>query len=362
MGIQGEVDNLDAVPDIANVMKLTMSAKVNSTCDYVNFLLEGQNDKVLLFAHHHEMLDALRDTLRSAKVDFIQIDGRTSSVERPKLVHRFQNDPQVRAAVLSITACSSGMHLAAASVVVFCEMYWVPGIMEQCEARAHRLGQSRMVDIHYVIVENSIDEKIFSLITYKKEAVDLILDGDIDPEGFKLKPEKTVVPPSRPELDPEEMALGSSHTDVQPNAEGKATKRKGRPPKATNDADNKGADAEGKATKRKAQSAKAADYGENESADDERKPAKRKGRSSKVGNDAEKQGDGVVPKPKRHKGPAKPAEDQLEAELDVVVEALIDEDKNAEEEPQPDGKAVPKQRSKRKEQPKKSPDKAKGSS
>ena len=46
-------------------------------------------------------------------------------------MEQFQQDPEIRAAVLSITACALGLNLTAASVAVFVELYWVPGVIFQ---------------------------------------------------------------------------------------------------------------------------------------------------------------------------------------------------------------------------------------
>eukprot|EP00927_Polykrikos_kofoidii_P024399 TRINITY_DN22198_c0_g3_i1.p1 TRINITY_DN22198_c0_g3~~TRINITY_DN22198_c0_g3_i1.p1 ORF type:complete len:515 (+),score=139.62 TRINITY_DN22198_c0_g3_i1:227-1546(+) len=125
------------------------------------------------------MMDALEQTVRSKKLSFIRIDGKTPQKARPEMVRSLQEDPNTRLALLSITACSEGLNLTAASVVVFCELYWVPGVMEQCEARAHRMGQASMVNVQYVCVEGSIDEKAFKSLSYKTEATSACLDGEI---------------------------------------------------------------------------------------------------------------------------------------------------------------------------------------
>lgn len=62
---------------------------------------------------------------------FIRIDGSTPSHERHSSVEKFQNDDTIRVAVLSILAAGVGLTLTAASTVVFAEMHWTPGILEQ---------------------------------------------------------------------------------------------------------------------------------------------------------------------------------------------------------------------------------------
>ena len=75
----------------------------------------------------------------------VRIDGKTSQERRPEIVRQFQEDPTIRVAVLSLTACGVGLTLTAASHVIFAELYWVPGIMMQAEDRAHRIGQKSTV-------------------------------------------------------------------------------------------------------------------------------------------------------------------------------------------------------------------------
>ena len=80
-------------------------------------------------------------------------------------------------AVLSITACAEGITLTAASIVVFCELYWVPGIMEQAESRAHRVGSKSTVFVHFLVLPSSPDVQVFQSIERKKRDTSAVLDG-----------------------------------------------------------------------------------------------------------------------------------------------------------------------------------------
>lgn len=61
----------------------------------------------------------------------IRIDGTTSSKLRDEQCQLFQNNEDVRVAILSLTAAGVGVTLTAATVVVFAELHWNPGVMRE---------------------------------------------------------------------------------------------------------------------------------------------------------------------------------------------------------------------------------------
>ncbi|KAJ8308700.1 hypothetical protein KUTeg_013574 [Tegillarca granosa] len=62
---------------------------------------------------------------------------------------------------------AKGLTLTAASLVVFAEMYWTPGVLIQCEDRAHRIGQNNCVSVHYLVAKGTMDEWVWSAIGRK---------------------------------------------------------------------------------------------------------------------------------------------------------------------------------------------------
>lgn len=108
----------------------TSKVKVAAVCEYVNDLLET-GKKFLVFAHHQNMLNEIEAVITKNKYDFIRIDGSTNSEKRQALVDKFQNDDECLCALLSITAASTGLTLTKATLVVFGELFWNPGILSK---------------------------------------------------------------------------------------------------------------------------------------------------------------------------------------------------------------------------------------
>uniref|UniRef100_A0A8C5DV95 Zinc finger, RAN-binding domain containing 3 n=1 Tax=Gouania willdenowi TaxID=441366 RepID=A0A8C5DV95_GOUWI len=162
---------------VTQMYKQTAVAKAGAVKGYIKMMLEAEQLKFLVFAHHLTMLQACTEALVEAKVGYIRIDGSVPSSERIKLVHKFQNDPGTRVAVLSIQAAGQGLTLTAASHVVFSELYWNPGHMKQAEDRAHRIGQTSSVNVHYLIANGTFDTVMWAMLNRKETVTGSTLNG-----------------------------------------------------------------------------------------------------------------------------------------------------------------------------------------
>ena len=124
----------------------TATAKLPAVSSYLTDLLDS-GAKFLCFAHHRIVMDAICDLLEKRREGYIRIDGNTTAPQRKRECDRFQGEDAIRAAVLSITAANAGLTLTAASLVVFTELFWNPGVLTQAEDRAHRIGQQDSVQV-----------------------------------------------------------------------------------------------------------------------------------------------------------------------------------------------------------------------
>ena len=122
-------------------------------------------------------MDSIEEEVKKQEVGYIRIDGGTKQEIRHENVSKFQNDPNIKVAILSITAMSVGITLTACSNVVFAEMCWTPAVMQQAEDRAHRIGQKDMVTCHYLYGEGTLDPRLYNKLETKHAIVSNILDG-----------------------------------------------------------------------------------------------------------------------------------------------------------------------------------------
>uniref|UniRef100_A0A667WS99 Zinc finger, RAN-binding domain containing 3 n=1 Tax=Myripristis murdjan TaxID=586833 RepID=A0A667WS99_9TELE len=162
---------------ITRMYKQTAIAKAGAVKDYIKMMLETEQLKFLVFAHHLTMLQACTEAVIEAKAGYIRIDGSVPSSERIQMVHKFQNDPGTRVAILSIQAAGQGLTFTAATHVVFAELYWNPGHVKQAEDRAHRIGQTSSVHIHYLIAKGTFDTVMWAMLNRKETVTGSTLNG-----------------------------------------------------------------------------------------------------------------------------------------------------------------------------------------
>ena len=140
---------------------------------YVIEHLKDIDSKVVVFAHHKSVVNALYEELGDEAVVLV---GDTKMEDRQDAVDRFQNDPKVKYFIGSIMAAGVGITLTSSSHVVFAELDWVPGVINQCEDRCARIGQKNNVLVQHLVLEESLDAKIAKTLTKKQEVIDKALD------------------------------------------------------------------------------------------------------------------------------------------------------------------------------------------
>ena len=153
-------------------------AKVPKMIETIRERLE-ETQKVLVFAHHKDVLESLHNAFRPASVI---VHGGHEQRDREEAVRRFQQDPGCRIFFGSIRATGEGLNLTAATLVMFHEFDWVPSKMMQCEDRAHRIGQRDTVTVEVCVVNGTLDAQMAKTCLEKADLADKALDADMAEE------------------------------------------------------------------------------------------------------------------------------------------------------------------------------------
>ncbi|MFE7842820.1 SNF2-related protein [Streptomyces sp. NPDC057474] len=135
-------------------------------------LSEGAS--VLVFTQYVQMARLLERHLAARGVPTRFLHGGTPIPEREAMVERFQ-EGEVPVFLLSLKAAGTGLNLTRAEHVVHYDRWWNPAVEAQATDRAYRIGQTRPVQVHRLITEGTIEDRIADMLLRKRELADAVL-------------------------------------------------------------------------------------------------------------------------------------------------------------------------------------------
>ena len=153
------------------------SGKVKKLCELlVKFKVNG--DRTLIFSQFTMVMDLLERVLADLELPFHRLDGGTAISDRLTMVDEFCEDTSIPVFMLSTKAGGTGINLAAANKVIIFDSSFNPQDDIQAENRAHRVGQTREVEVIRLITKGTIEEQIYALGESK-----LMMDERVAGEG-----------------------------------------------------------------------------------------------------------------------------------------------------------------------------------
>jgi SNF2 family DNA or RNA helicase len=132
--------------------------------------------RVLVFSQFVTMLQLIKRALDEDGVAYEYLDGGTK--DRLGRVESFQKDNGPPVFLISLKAGGSGLNLTAADTVIHFDPWWNPAVEDQATDRAHRIGQTKVVQVYRLIARDSVEEKIMLLSEKKRELVANVLSSD----------------------------------------------------------------------------------------------------------------------------------------------------------------------------------------
>ncbi|MFJ4339757.1 DEAD/DEAH box helicase [Streptomyces sp. NPDC088915] len=134
----------------------------------------AEDGSVLVFTQYVAMARLLADHLAARGVPAQLLHGGTPVAERERMVDRFQ-DGEVPVFLLSLKAAGTGLNLTRAGHVIHYDRWWNPAVEEQATDRAYRIGQTQPVQVHRLIAEGTVEDRISEMLRAKRALADAVL-------------------------------------------------------------------------------------------------------------------------------------------------------------------------------------------
>ncbi|MFJ2606943.1 SNF2-related protein [Streptomyces sp. NPDC087425] len=134
----------------------------------------AEDGSALVFTQYVGMARMIAAHLSARAVPVDLLHGGTPIPEREHMVDRFQ-DGATPVLVLSLKAAGTGLNLTRAGHVIHFDRWWNPAVEEQATDRAYRIGQTQPVQVHRLITEGTVEDRIAEMLESKRALADAIL-------------------------------------------------------------------------------------------------------------------------------------------------------------------------------------------
>jgi superfamily II DNA or RNA helicase len=151
------------------------SGKLELLDELITTIVAGDG-AALVFTQYVAMGRLLERHLRGRGVPVQFLHGGTRIPEREAMVDRFQQG-EVPVFLLSLRAAGTGLNLTRADHVVHYDRWWNPAVEDQATDRAYRIGQTRPVQVHRLISEGTVEDRIADMLASKRALADAVLAG-----------------------------------------------------------------------------------------------------------------------------------------------------------------------------------------
>ncbi len=161
---------------VAAVRRMMGIALAPQAADYIDMLLQGGEEKLVVFGWHIEVLDVLQERL--GKWGVVRIDGRTGAARKEFLVNQFVHNGKIQVCLGNLQSMgvgTDGLQIVSSHALIV-EPDWVHGNNEQAFDRLDRGGQRCAVQGDIMVAPGSLAERILGAALRKGQIVERTLD------------------------------------------------------------------------------------------------------------------------------------------------------------------------------------------
>ncbi|CAO3597231.1 unnamed protein product [Absidia cylindrospora] len=169
----------------STLTKKVTSSKIDTMLNILRKTHQDSNgtDKTIIFSQFSPMMDAISKSLTANNYKHQRYDGTVTVTHRAAIISKFQSDPSITVLLVSTKSGAVGLNMNMANRVLIMDVGWNPLIENQAIDRVHRIGQTKNVEVHRLIVKNTVEERLLELQKRKQDMADGALDGGTKGKG-----------------------------------------------------------------------------------------------------------------------------------------------------------------------------------
>lgn len=154
------------------------SVKIERACELADSILEGTDEKLVIFSVFKETLSVLQKRLE--KYNPLLCTGDINDIIITENINKFQEDSEYRVILCTTAKMGTGITLTRASYCIFIDSPWTASDASQCEDRIYRIGTSKSVFIYYLWAMNTIDTRVKEIVDDKSMMSDYVIDDKVN--------------------------------------------------------------------------------------------------------------------------------------------------------------------------------------
>lgn len=164
------------------IRRIIAESKVPQVYQYVSETLDSV-DKVVVFTYHRKVTEDLLNLFEDDGIKCAALYGGINAEKKQKLVDNFIADPKLRLFIVQIIAGGEALDglQKVCSHVIFAEIDWSHGAMQQAKARLYRIGQRYPVIAKFLLAGNTLETIMASVLDGKKYVINQLIKSEITP-------------------------------------------------------------------------------------------------------------------------------------------------------------------------------------
>ncbi len=137
-------------------------------------VIMAAGESMLVFTQYTQMATLLQQHLDARGIPSLFLHGGIPVRRREEMVEEFQAG-KAPVFLLSLKAGGTGLTLTRANHVLHYDRWWNPAVEDQATDRAYRIGQDHPVQVHRLIAEGTLEDRIAALLEKKRDLAEAVI-------------------------------------------------------------------------------------------------------------------------------------------------------------------------------------------